>query len=406
MNFALLFFFREETLDMLNANRLPDPVSPRYSYHRSINSLHKGVTGHRLAESQLTGKSKPIRLGLLVPFHGTDAIWGPSCQYSAVLAAVEINRSQKVFGREIELFAVDSGGSPEDVVQRCWELVLNHEIDALIGVHLSSVRVALREAFAGIIPYVFAPLYEGGETTPGVFAIGETPSQQFPAAIEWMIREKQSLNWHIVGNDYIWPRATHETVRQIIEAKGGNVVGEDYLSLGEVDISAMIQRIKASKPDVIFESLVGSDCVVFNRAFAEAGLAGKVLRLSGSIEENTLIGIGAPHTENLYCAASYFNSLATQENCTFMDRYRAAYGRSAPVQGVLSQSCYDAIHFFAALAERAGCLSIAALNKAFEGLTFHSVRGKQHILSGKPDPKIYLAVANGIDYEIVKCLNE
>lgn len=391
---------------MLNVTRIPEPTLPRYSYDRSINGPQNGITVNRLAESKRTGKSRPVRLGLLVPFHGADAIWGPSCQYSAVLAAVEINSGKKVFGREIELFAVDSGGSPEDVVQRCWELVLNHEIDALIGVHLSSVRVALSEAFAGIIPYIFAPLYEGGETTPGVFAIGETPSQQFPAAIEWMIREKQSLKWHIVGNDYIWPRATHETVRQLIQTKGGNVVGEDYLSLGQVDISAMIERINASKPDVIFESLVGSDCVTFNRAFAEAGLGGEILRLSGSIEENTLLGIGAQHTENLYCAASYFNSLSTRENCTFMEQYHAAYGRSAPVQGVLSQSCYDAIHFFAALAERAGCLSIAALNNAFEGLTFHSVRGKQHILSGKSDPKIYLAIANGNDYKIVKCLKK
>ena len=391
---------------MLSSQSVISPVSARSVYHRPL-IPHSGRATVDYRTKQITpNKSKPLRLGLLVPFHGSDAIWGPSCQYSAVLAAAEINRGGRVLGREIELFALDAGGNPDGVVTRCGQLINDNLIDALIGVHLSSVRVALRDAFAGIIPYVFAPLYEGGENTPGVFAIGDTPQQQFPAAIDWMIQRRRANRWHIVGNDYIWPRATHDTVRQLIQSQGGEVVGEDYLSLGQVDISTMIERIRASEPEVIFESLVGSDCVMFNRAFSEAGLDRKIIRLSGSIEENTLLGIGAQHTHNLYCAASYFNALLTPENCTFMDQYRAAYGSSAPVQGVLSQSCYDAVHFFAALAEQAGDFSLHSLNAAFEGLTYHSARGKQHILSGKSNPTIYLAEADGVQFKIVTSLQQ
>ncbi len=389
---------------MLNSMLTTSPAFPRYGYQRNGASRLRLSSGcHQPVQKNLS-KSKPLRLGLLVPFHGSDAIWGPSCQYSAVLAAAEINRGRRVLGREIDLFAIDAGGDPEAVVARCWQLVSDNQIDALIGVHLSSVRVALRDAFAGLIPYVFAPLYEGGEDTPGVFAIGDTPQQQFPDAIQWMMDHRNARNWHIVGNDYIWPRATHQTIRQLIQSHGGKVVGEDYLRLGQVDISAMIERIIESRPDVVFESLVGSDCVMFNRAFSDAGLSQKIIRMSGSVEENTLLGIGAKHTGNLYCAASYFSSLSTPENSLFMDQYRAAYGITAPVQGVLSQSCYDAIHFFAALVERVGSLSINALNAAFEGLTFHSVRGKQHILLGKTDPTMYLAKADGVHFNIVTSL--
>lgn len=391
---------------MFSLNTGAFPVTSRYAWQRTpAFRAYKSPERHQIQQTR-QNKSKPLRLGLLVPFHGSDAIWGPSCQYSAVLAAAEINRGKQVLGREIELFALDAGGDPADVVARCWQLVRDNQINALIGVHLSSVRVALRNAFAGIIPYVFAPLYEGGETTPGVFAIGDTPQQQFPAAIEWIMQHRGVNKWHIVGNDYIWPRATHETVRQIIQSHGGEVVGEDYLSLGQVDISTMIERIEASDADVIFESLVGSDCVLFNRAFSTAVLDKKILRLSGSVEENTLLGIGTQHTRNLYCTASYFNALTTPENRTFMDQYRAAYGHSAPIQGVLSQSCYDAIHFFAALAERAGDLSLRSLTSAFEGLTYHSVRGQQLITSGKSNPTMYLAEADGVHFNIVTSLQE
>ena len=85
----------------------------------------------------------PIRIGLLVPFQGADAIWGPSCQYSAVLAAAEMNEKGGILGRQIELLAADAGGSPEAVVERARDLVERQGANALIGVHLSSVRVAL-----------------------------------------------------------------------------------------------------------------------------------------------------------------------------------------------------------------------------------------------------------------------
>ncbi|RLM27016.1 ABC transporter substrate-binding protein [Brenneria alni] len=351
--------------------------------------------------SQPERKQAPLRLGLLVPFHGSDAIWGPSCQYSAVLAATELNRDNHTLGRPIELFAADAGGEPEGVVARSWQLVNEHKVDALIGVHLSSVRIALRDAFAGRVPYVFAPLYEGGETTPGVFAFGETPEQQFPAAIHWMMQHRRAKRWFIVGNDYIWPRASHATVRRLINASDGEVVGEDYISLGQTDIATVIEKIAREKPDMVFESLVGSDCVMFNRAFSQAGLSQHILRLSGSIEENTLFGIGAAHTHNLYCAASYFSSLQTRDNQKFMTQYRAAFGATAPVQGVLSQSCYDAIHFFSALAKRAGDLDMASLNRAFEGLVFHSVRGRQVIRQGGIAPSIYLAKADGMQFNVI-----
>ncbi|MFS2223736.1 substrate-binding domain-containing protein [Pantoea sp. B65] len=345
--------------------------------------------------------AKPLRIGLLVPFHGSDAIWGPSCQYSAVLAAAEINRSSEL---QIELFAADAGGDPQQVVARSWQLFKEHQVDVLVGVHLSSVRVALREAFAGIIPYVFAPLYEGGENTPGVYAIGETPHQQFPAAIYWMMKNLKAQRWFIVGNDYIWPRASHDAVRNIIQRNNGEIVGEDYLGLGQTNIGQVINNIKKSNPDIVFVSLVGTDCVLFNRAFAKSGLSGRVLRLSGSIEENILMGIGSGHNHNLYCAASYFNSLDTAENRHFMNQYRAAFGQHAPVQSVLSQSCYEAIHFFSALVKRAGGLSLSSLNSAYEGLRYQSVRGHQQVVQGCLTPTIYLAKARDLHFEIVQAL--
>jgi urea transport system substrate-binding protein len=346
--------------------------------------------------------SQPLKVGLLVPFHGSDAIWGPSCQYSAMLGAAEINTQGGICGRQVALYAADAGGAPEGVVERTRVLVDEHGVDALIGVHLSSVRVALRDAFAGRLPYVFAPLYEGGEATPGVFAIGETPQRQFPAAVDWLMESKGLRRWFLAGNDYIWPRATHGTIRALVEERGGEIVGESYIELGEEPMDALISSIQRLRPQVVFESFVGSDCVRFNRAFSRAGLADECVRISGAVEENTLLGIGARYTRNLYCVGGYFNALRTQENQSFLGRYQKAFGLNAPVQSALSQSCYEALQFFKALADSAGGLDIPALSSAFEGLRFSGGRGPAVVRHGEVQSPIYLARASGIHFKVVE----
>lgn len=340
-------------------------------------------------------------MGLLVPFHGADAIWGPSCQYSAVLAAAELNQRGGILGRQIELLAADAGGDPDEVVERARDLVENQGANVLVGVHLSSVRMALETAFAGQIPYVFAPLFEGSAQLPDVFTIGEVPARQFSGPVKHFLDTIPGSRWYLVGNDYIWPRATHEWIKGFITAHNGVIVGDDYVGIGG-DTRDILDDIERVRPDIVFESLVGCECVPFNRDFAARGFSDTIVRLSGAIEENTLMAIGDAGTANLFCAAGYFSCLSTDENRDFLDRYRAAFGASAPVQGVLSQSCYEAIRFFGTLADRAGSLSLEDLKGAVEGLAYDSPRGRTVLRAGVTCGPTYLARAKGTDFEIVR----
>ncbi|WP_333723654.1 substrate-binding domain-containing protein [Agrobacterium tumefaciens] len=370
----------------------------RHPTSRLLNSLIKQRTGGRGKNPRSKG---PIRIGLLVPFQGADAIWGPSCQYSAVLAAAELNETGGILGRQIELLAADAGGSPQAVVERARDLVDRQGADALVGVHLSSVRVELARALAGRIPYVFAPLFEGGTKSERVFSIGEVPERQFAGPVSHFMEQHGSRRWFLVGNDYVWPRASHKWVREFVVKHGGEVAGDEYVGLGH-DTVHLIDMIEAANPDVVFLSLVGSECVPFNRMFAERGLAKRIIRLSGAIEENTLMAIGAENTENLFCSAGYFSALDTPENRNFLKRYRDAFGMTAPVQGVLSEACYEGLRFFGALAARAKSLDIDTLSQAFEGLTYESPRGVTTVRDGVARGPTYLARADGTEFEILR----
>lgn len=211
--------------------------------------------------SRRRGAHSKLRIGNFLTFSGSPGIWGPTSTNSAVLAIDEINRRGGILGRELELSIYESGGPIEDVVRRAEQAVALDEVDLIMGSHISAVRVALRNVTRNRIPYVYTPVYEGGERTPGVMAIGETPRWQSRPAIHWLADVKKASRWYLIGSDYVWPWQSHRAVKKYIAEAGGRVVGEEFVPVGEDHHEAHLARIRAARPDVVLISLIGTDSI-------------------------------------------------------------------------------------------------------------------------------------------------
>ncbi len=369
------------------------PRRPREATRKLAGFSTPGRSGHR---------ARRLRVGLVIPLSGPAGVWGPCCQNSAILAAAEINRRGGLFGREVELVVSDGGGAPAEVAAAARRLVVEDGIEAIVGMHISAVRQAMAAEIGGAVPYVYTPLYEGGERNCGVYAIGETPDQQLRPALAWLAEARRAQRWYLIGSDYVWPWVSHRAARDFIAAAGGRVVGEEFLALGSDDFAPSLERIRALRPDAVLVSLVGGDAVAFNRCFAEEGLAPHMLRLSTAIDENILFGIGADNAENLYAAAGYFGALATPDNVAFRGRYGAMFGARAPAPSALGESCYEGMHFLAALAAKAETLGIGAARVDPHGVAYRGARGLVRMADNRAVMSTYLAEADGLDFRILR----
>lgn len=309
----------------------------------------------------------------------------------AELAVAEINRAGGLRGRELRLITVDAGGNPEDVAEAAERLLADDAVDTVLGMHISAVRNALAPRVAGRVPYIYTPLYEGGESTPGVYAIGETPEDQLRPALGWATAQRGIARWALVGNDYVWPRASHAQARQFIAQSGGQVVDESYLPLGTEDFDLYLERLAGLNADGLLVSLVGQDAIAFNRAFGERGLHRRMLRLSMCIDENTLLGIGAENTANLFAASGYFTSLDTDCNHAFIERYRSRFGDRAPVPSALGQSVYEGFAF----------LNAASMAGPGRPVRIPGARGAVYVNNGCKLNPIYLAEADGVEFRVL-----
>lgn len=242
--------------------------------------------------------------------------------------------------------AMEAGEPIEHVVN---ELIEVGGIDAIVGMHLSAVRQRLSKVVRQRIPYIYTPLYEGGETTPGLFAIGETPQEQLGPAMKMLHQRFRPRKWALIGNDYVWPRSSHSYAKTCLEHMHSDLAMECYVPFGLQKMDALLDRLESSGADAVLVSLVGQDAINFNRAFGQRELHKSIIRLSCAMEENGLMATGEGNVERLFSVSSYFGSISTDANACFKERYFALHGDTAPALNAIGQSTYEGMHYLAAL---------------------------------------------------------
>lgn len=340
-------------------------------------------------------------MALLIPLHGSAGIYGPSCELCAELAAEEVNAQCGVLGRPVRLRLVDASGPPERVADAVAALVCRGLVDAVVGWHISAVRKAVAPRIAGRVPYVYTALYEGGEQSPGVFMVGETPYRQLLPAMRWLKAEDGVRRWCIVGNDYVWPRGTAAAARLYAPMCGGEICDEVFVPLGTTAFADVVRRVERQHADAVLMLLVGQDAVEFNRAFASAGLQESCLRLSTLIEENTLLASGGESTRGICAAAAYFESLVTSESLDFGQRYVRRFGLDAPTLNSPAESCYEGLLLLAALARAARTLDVRALCAIADSVFYMGPRGEVRMHGQHLDQRVYLAKADVLEFGVV-----
>ena len=365
--------------------------------------LHGGLFDDDL----LVGGSDEFRVALLIPMCGSAGIWGPSCIASAEVAAYELNRGNGIAGRNVRLILVDSAVEAPTPVETLVDALLeSRSIDAIVGMHISAVRQRLARVVRGRIPFVYTPMYEGGEHSFGVFAIGDTPGHQLVPAMEWIRRRYRPRKWALIGNDYVWPRASNRYAKAKLADMSASLVYERYVPFSNPDMAVEVEAIENSGAEAVLISLIGQDAVDFNRIFGHMGLDRRILRLTCVIEENGLLASGAENLKRLFCASSYFGALATAANACFRETYHSFHGSRAPVLGALGQSTYEGVHFLASLIGdgrkdwREHCVSSA------EPVVYRSARQGSYVSNSNRGIATFMARTDGAVYRVMEKIHE
>lgn len=357
---------------------------------RFLNDLLKGallafcaavlcVSGFFGSEAKAAGE---IKIGLMCPLTGKWASEGQDMRQIVTLLVDDVNKGGGVKdgpnkGKKIELVVEDDAGDPRTASLAAQKLV-SAGVVAIIGTYGSAVT----EASQNIIDEAGVMQIATGSTSvrltekglPLFFRTCPRDDEQGRVAGE-VIAEKGYKAVAILHDNSSYAKGLADETALALKQKGVPVVFYDALTPSERDYTAILTKLKAANPDLIF----------FTGYFPEVGM---LLRQKAEMHWNVpMMGGDAANNTDLVkiagtaAAKGYFfvsppaaHDFDTQEAKDFFSRYEAAY-KSLPssVWSVLAGDAFKVIMAALEAGTKADAEDVAAYLKTklkdYPGLT-------------------------------------
>jgi urea transport system substrate-binding protein len=298
------------------------------------------------------------RVGVLFSRSGVTEITETEHFCGTVLAIEEINSIGGVLGKPIVPVAYDPGGDNAAYRNLARRLLTHDDVSIIFGTSMSASRKAVLpivERHNGILFY--PSVYEGFEYSENVFYTAATLNQNTFALAEYLL-QNHGPRILLIGSDYIYPRESNRVMRDILEAKGGEVVSERYIPLSaDADVlRSAVADILRLQPNAIFSTMVGRSARQFYRMYAETGIdRNQVPIASLTMAETEVREIGAGFCTGHILSATYFQTIESSANERFVNAYKARFGQQATTS-LGSQAAYVQVHLFAGALARTGSL--------------------------------------------------
>jgi urea transport system substrate-binding protein len=329
-------------------------------------------------EASASGNGDVIKVGILHSLSGTMAISETTVVDAEELAIKEINAAGGVLGRQIQAIKEDGASDWPTFAEKAEKLIDQDGVATVFGCWTSASRKAVLPVFESKDHMLWYPVqYEGQECSKNVFYTGAAPNQQIEPAVDWLL-ENKGTTFFLVGSDYVFPRTANTIIKEQVKANGGEVVGEDYLPLGNTEVTPIITKIRSAMPDggVIFNTLNGDSNVAFFKQMQGAGLdPERYPVMSVSVAEEEVRQIGPEFLVGHFASWNYFQTVENPENEKWVADFKAEYGNDRVTNDPM-EAAYIMVYIWKQAVEQAGTFEdLDAVREAAYGQTFAAPEG-------------------------------
>lgn len=321
------------------------------------------------APAILRAQEDKIKIGFHSALTGLETLLGETQLNCFKMAVDEINAAG---GREIEYLVEDNQTTTRGAIDKTRKFIFEDEVDVIIGMITSLERSAALSVSAPAKKLVIYPTYyEGGECERYLACTGQIPNQSVDPFVPW-IAENVGKSVYILGSDYGWPQETAKAISAAFDKIGGKTLGTEFFPFGVQDLGPALDRIRAAKPDVVWELFAGADALTFLNQYASYKPGGQLL--TNGLDELFTTAVDGANVEGIIVNQSYFSSLQTPANETFLTNYRARYGADTFVNSI-AEATYIGTWLYAKAVEKAGSADTEKVIDAMAGLSLEAPQG-------------------------------
>jgi branched-chain amino acid transport system substrate-binding protein len=324
--------------------------------------------------SLVAAAADKVKVGFVSTLSGPSAALGVDIR-DGFLLAVKMNGG-KLGGLPAEVLVSDDQFKP-DVAKQLFEKDIKRDhVDFMTGVVFSNIMLAaLPEALDANTFYLSpnaAPSPMAGKDCNPLFFAVSWPNDAYHEAAGEFATQRGMKTVYLLAPNY---QAGKDSLSGFKRTFKGQIVGENYTKLGQLDYAAELAEIRAAKPQVLYVFLPGGMGINFIKQFVGAGLGKDMtLLLPGFSADQDVIGPVGASMSGLFNTAHWSPDFTNAANQKFVAEFRKEYGRTPTLYA--SQGYDTAQLINAAVRDVKGKLEDHdAVRKALKAAKFDSVRG-------------------------------
>ena len=227
-----------------------------------------------------------VTIGVDAPLTGSLTALGQGIKNSVDLAVNTANKNKEVPGITFKIESLDDQAQPSSGQQNAAKLVADASVIGVVGPLNSSVAQSMQKVFDNANLVEVSPANTNPSLTQGpnwatgtkvrpfksYFRTATTDAIQGPFAAQYAYSTLGKKKVFLVDDQLTYGVGLVGTFEQEFKSLGGTVAGQDHVTDGTKDFSALVSKIKSS----------GADMVYYGGQYPEAGPLSGQLKAAGA----------------------------------------------------------------------------------------------------------------------------
>ncbi|MFC5514078.1 branched-chain amino acid ABC transporter substrate-binding protein [Massilia jejuensis] len=321
-----------------------------------------------------------VRIGHAAAVTGPVAYFGKDTENGARMAIEALNaRGVVVAGKKVrfELMAEDDGGDPKQATGVAQKLV-DARVNGVVGHETSGTTIPASKIYhqagiAQISPSSTSPKYtqQGFNTA---FRVVANDIQLGQALGRHAVKDMKAMRVAVIDDRTAYGQGLAAEFAKSLKQQGAQVVAREYTHDKATDFNAILTRIRAQKPDLVFFGGMSAVAGPMLRQMKQLGFEARMMGGDGicSDEIHKLAG-GAMADGQVFCAEAGGVDAAGRAG---LDKFRADYRKRFGIDVQINAPyAYDAVMTMADAMVKAGSTAPARYLPALARTAYRGVTG-------------------------------
>ncbi len=197
-----------------------------------------------------------VRIGIITSLTGSQAAFGHAHKNGYAIALDEINAKGGINGKKVELDYYDDQSKPDEAVQGVNKLVAQDHVPVILGSYSSeSTRAIVPVVTAKQVPLIVPTSVAENIMQTGsqwVFRLCSGSDDYAKWTLDFLKNNGNPKTIAIVYENTNFGQANFKSMEAAAKAAGMEVVDAEAYQASSPDYKALLQRVKAKNPQVVY----------------------------------------------------------------------------------------------------------------------------------------------------------